>query len=120
MPAVTPTIATGSMREKVRIERLSQVGDGMGGFTSNWQSIAANLSARIVPLGGTERLIAEGLQATGMFTIVIRYSTDVASVTGADRLVNERTGVTYNIRNVSNPDERHRFIQIVCETGIGS
>lgn len=112
--------SAGALRESIRFERQSQVSDGMGGSSGSWSPVVTGVAARITPLRGAEQLIAQGLQATRTYEVWVRYCADALSITEADRIVDERTGRTLNIRDISNPDEKHRFVRFIAESGVAS
>lgn len=112
--------STGSLRESVRIERQVLTPDGGGGSTSKWSIILAGLPARITPVSGNEKLLAQGLQAVAIYQITVRGSSDTLTILESDRIVNERTGTVFNIRFIQNPDERGRFLEITSERGVAT
>ena len=107
----------GQFREKVRIDRPSNVSDGMGGTVPSWTTIAAGLPARITPTKGGEDVRAQRLSGISTFDVWVRYSTALATVDSACRVVDERSGRTFNIRFVANFDERDRFLTMTVEAG---
>lgn len=111
------TMATaGQLRERVTVQRRSEVSDGAGNYLSDWANLYTSLPARIIPLRGGETVIASKLQGTGIVNIVVRYSSESAAVTTEDRIVHGSE--TYNIRYISNEDERDRFLTFMCERGV--
>lgn len=121
MPA--PAEPTGNLRERVRFEKrqslaqASPPGDGYGNFESSWVAVTTT-RARIKPIRGGEQGLARKLQGVHLYAILVRASDLTRSVTTEMRAVNARTGVIYNIRASSNPDERQRFIEFICESGV--
>lgn len=114
---------TGSLRESVRFERrpIAGQGDGYGNeAVANFAPILTGISARISPMNGSERMIAQGLQAVADSTIWVRGSSEANAILPSDRIVNERTGTIYNIRYIDNPDERGRFRRMIAETGVAT
>ena len=118
--AYTPPF--GTLRERVRFERQEPAAaDGFGNHTSGgWTPILTQVAARIMPVRGVETIINSGLQATATTTIWVRGSAAAVGVVQSDRIVNERTGTTYNIRYIDNPDERGRFLRFIAETGVAT
>jgi SPP1 family predicted phage head-tail adaptor len=107
----------GQFREKVRIDRPSNVSDGMGGFTPGWTSVAAGLPARISPTKGGEDVRAQRLSGVSTYDVWVRFSSVLASVGANCRVVDERSGRTFNVRWVANLDERDRFLTLTVEAG---
>jgi head-tail adaptor len=112
--------SAGSLRERVRIERSMATPDFLGGVqTSKWRAIVTGVPAQITPTTrGAEMVVAQGLQATATFEVWLRSSTETLAITEADRLVDERTGRVFNIRMITNPDERGRYLRVVAERGV--
>ena len=107
----------GTFREKVRIERPSTTPDGMGGFLPGWTTIAAGIPARIVPTKGGEDVRAQRLSGVVTYDIWVRYFDALASVGSNCRVVDERSGKTFNIRFAANFDERDGFLTLTVEAG---
>lgn len=111
------------LRETVRIERRAAVDDGYGNVISGgWSSTASPIYAEIKPMRGREEVLAGKLSGTMPFEITLRWRSDLAEgvdrLTTADRVVNVRTGETYNIRSIENPDMRNRWLLLTCEAGV--
>lgn len=111
-------IFSGQLREKIKIQRRSSVSDGAGNFVSDWADLYTGIPARVVPLRGGESIISAKLHGTAIVEVHVRYSSDMASVTTDDRIVDERSGVSYNIRLIENQDERRRYLSFMAERGV--
>lgn len=113
--AALPSI--GLFRDLVRIEARQTVSDGMGGFAGTWRTIAGGLPARIAPVKGGEEIRSLRLSGVSLFDITIRQSGDTAGLAAEHRIVNERSGLSFNVRWVANLDERGIFLTATCEAG---
>lgn len=103
----------GRMRERVIIQTKVFADDGMGGGAASWEDVAT-VWGQVSPLRGMEALHALQMQAAVSHRVTIRY---LAGVTAAMRVLwGERT---FNIRSVINSDERRRYLQLMCEEGVG-
>jgi SPP1 family predicted phage head-tail adaptor len=110
--------AAGDLRESILIQTETKAPDGRGGSTSTWSQKIAAMPARITPMmRGGETVIAAALTSVATYEIWVRCNSDTDTIAPADRVVNARTGLTYNIRLISNPDEHRRFYCILCQTG---
>lgn len=107
----------GGLRERIRVEARTSISDGMGGVTTGWTTIAADIPARIAPTRGGEEVRAARLSGIGLFDIVVRSSEQTRPTTAACRVVNERTGQTFNVKWVACLDERDRFLTMTTEAG---
>jgi len=74
-----------SLPDTAQVQRRSLTGDGAGGFTESWSTVAT-VACRVAPSGQSpqERVIAERLTATSVWTVTLPALTDVQS---ADRIV---------------------------------
>ncbi len=103
----------GGLRQRVLLQRRSEVTDAGGGVSLGWTDIA-ELWAGILPLAGGERVLAMRVQPVQNFLIRLRYREDI---TTADRLLFGAR--VLNIRNVKNVNERNQWLECRCEEGVG-
>ena len=83
--------------------------DGAGGETVSWETLAT-LWARIEPLSGAERLMAERLEAAVTHRVTIRFR---EGVTHEMRFsIGSRL---FGIRAIRDLEERHRYLETICE-----
>jgi SPP1 family predicted phage head-tail adaptor len=111
----------GSLRERVTFQRRAAGDDGAGNVvTGAWTDLpgAAAIAARLKPLKQSEAVLADGVQGRSSFEVTIRLTAAGQGITVGDRMKNERTGRTYNVKSPpQNPDERGRFLRILVEWG---
>jgi len=106
--------SAGQLREPVTFERKTRTGDGSGGFTEAWSTIAgAPTRAMVKALSGSERWASQRVEATASHKIVIRYFADLSA---ADRAVIR--GRAYNIRFVNNVDFADQWLEITADLGV--
>ena len=99
----------GRMRHRVSLQQAVRVSDGGGGATMTWSPIT-DLWAAIAPLGGDERVDADGLQGRSTHEVWVRYSTAVAPQ------MRFMCGTrVFDIRSVIDADEAHRFQRCLVE-----
>jgi SPP1 family predicted phage head-tail adaptor len=109
----------GAMRERVSIIAPSTTPDGYGGTSGPATTVLSGFAARITPqMRGTEQLLAQGLQATALYTVWVRSTSETRTITENMSVQDDRTGTIYNIRLIANPDERGRFLCMFCERGV--
>ncbi|MGH0001310.1 phage head closure protein [Pseudovibrio ascidiaceicola] len=107
----------GSFRDLVIFQREKTTPDGAGGSISSWEDIGgAPYPAQFSPQRGRERVEAGQISSVASGILQIRYNPDLASLSEKDRVL--LNGVTYNIRNVEQPDRRQRFLELVIERGV--
>ena len=96
----------GAMRERLVLEAPQDTPDGAGGFTRVWTGIAT-LWAGLRPLSAQERVVAEAEDHAVTHRILIRWRDDIST----DRRFRDGARI-FEIRAVSDPDERGRFLNI--------
>lgn len=119
-PANRPNGATmraGRLAERVRFERRASTDDGFGNHEGAWETLVSAVAAEIRPVSGKEEVLAERLSGVTAFEIRVRASTDTLGVDVGDRAVNQRSGATFNIRSITNPDQRGRELLMTCTEG---
>ena len=109
--------AIGKMRELIKFQRRSSTPDGFGNLTSVWADLCGPFYARLQPLKGVEQLVDQRLSEISDYMITMGNCSDIATVTAEDRIVNTRTGVTYNITAIQNADERGSQITFAAKSG---
>jgi SPP1 family predicted phage head-tail adaptor len=105
-------VKIGKMRDRVSIEQEVRISDGQGGSETSW-SITDTVWARVSPLRGKEKLEAMKIEAQQIYTVMIRGGVTVTPqhrLGWGDKIL--------NIRSVSNPDEKGRFLELMCEEGV--
>ena len=69
-----------------------------------------------------ESVLAERLTGKNLVNITVRQSINTRLITEDWRAKNERSGETYNIRSIIDPDQgtgqAGRFIELLCEKGV--
>lgn len=106
----------GSLSERVRFSKREEVDDGFGNVQGAWVDQFTE-PARLQPRLGSEPVIAARLTGIQPFTLTVRSSTRTREVTSAWRVVNARSGATYNIKAITNPDERNQWLDMLIIQG---
>lgn len=107
-----------SRRHRMRFEKRAEgPDDGYGNRDQAW-TLQFQEMARVLPLKGSEPVIASRLAGVQPVIITIA-SSRAARLVGNDwRCVDANTGTIYNIRSGANFDERNREIDFTAETGV--
>ncbi len=110
-----------NLRESIAFERLIQTPMGDGNTESTWNTDAPLCTVRgeMRPINGREEVLAQKLEGVQPFALTVRYCAATAGVTTEDRAVNTRTGVTYDITAIQNPDMRQQWLSMVVRQGTG-
>ena len=106
----------GALRHRVTFQREVPTPDGGGGSVSTWED-RYTVWASLRPERGSERLAAGRLEASLALVMTVRSSSESRSVTEAWRVV--ANGVPHQIRSISNPDQRNKYLEMILERGVG-
>lgn len=109
----------GSLSEKVTFSKRIEQDDGYGGSYGQWVD-QFDEPARLAPRTGSEPVIAARLTGIQPFTLTVRSSTRTREVTPAWSIKNARSGATYNIKAITNPDERNAMLEMLVVEGEAS
>lgn len=99
----------GKLRHLITIRRQTKGKDGLGGFTSRWDTIGTP-RARVLGIPGREATIAQALQGISVFSIRIRYRPGLLQT---DQIV-LKNGTELNIKAIT-PDELGRWLDILAD-----
>lgn len=110
-----PTAAAGQLRWRIRFERtgLDANGDPLGEFAHYY-----TCAARLQFVHGGETMLADRLEGKQPVVITVRACEAVAGITTADRAVDERTGVVYDIGGIE-PDLKRVWVDILAVSHAG-
>lgn len=109
-------ISAGMLRTGVEFQRSTRTSDGAGGAITTWTAISgAPTRAFFKGLSGTERLMAQRLDAQTTARIMVRY---IAGITPNDRVLVE--GDVFNIRYVDDIERRKRWLSIDIAGGVAT
>jgi SPP1 family predicted phage head-tail adaptor len=109
---------SGSLRTRVRIDSQTRTPDGQGGYALAWTPLLTTHAER-VDLSGSEALRAMQVTANSMRRYRLRLPPSL-NIDASMRVVDLRTGETFNIRNTNEPDQLHRWVVLLCEFVPGS
>lgn len=109
--------AVGAMRERVAFEVRGNVDDGMGNPQSGPFAEVYRCAAQITPKMGGETVTASRLTGTQPMLITVRMCRALVDIGTDWRLRDVRSDVVYNIKSLSNPDEKKRFLEIMAVAG---
>ena len=109
-------IGAGSRSERVTFQRREEVDDGLGNTDGAWVD-QFDEAARLQPRTGSEPVIAARLTKIQPYTLTVRSSLRTRQITPAWRAVNARSGASYNIKAITNPDERNADLEMLVVEG---
>lgn len=102
----------GDLRERVRLELLSDPSDGVGGQVESW-TFVADLWASVLPTGGRETLEAGALTGVQGWRVRLRWQEGLGT---RHRFVWRDRAL--NIRSIEDPDGRRQQLLAFCESGV--
>lgn len=103
-------------RDLVRFDRKGGAASGYVKTAAAWAPLIT-VAANIVAEGsGKEDVIAEKVRGVSGFAITVRDCAALSDLTTADRGVNARTGVIYDLRHIDRETGRADLI-ITADTG---
>jgi SPP1 family predicted phage head-tail adaptor len=109
-------ITASDLRDRVSLEKQEEVDDGYGGVTGQWVAQFERGACILLSKGG-ETVIASRLQSIQPALIIVRFDSETATITADWRLIEVRSGTTYNIRTSADMERRGRFITMLCDAG---
>ncbi|RJG46504.1 head-tail adaptor protein [Mesorhizobium sp. DCY119] len=107
----------GSLSERITFQVRGVVPDGYGNDVTGPFADQFTEPARLAPRLGSEPVIAARLTGVQPFLLTVRSSARTREITPAWRAVNARTGRTYNIKAIVNPDERNAYLEMLVVEG---
>lgn len=111
-------MSIGQMNKRITFQRRDTAADDYGNVEDGtytdlftvWGGLTFNKNGR-------ERMEAGALEDSHEAKLKVRFSSDIESITQADRAV--IGGVNYQIRSGANLDQHRRFITFLVERGVG-
>lgn len=111
-------MTAGRLREQVGFYQRAMTSDGYGNIEGAFPDTPEfTVAGEIKPRLGGEQVLQARLAGTHLVNILVRWSAQTALVETDWIAKNERTGETYNIRSIVNPDMRRRYIEMLAEKG---
>ena len=104
-----PAVNAGELRSRVTIETPSVTVDEIGGRVQAWTPVAT-VWAAVEPMSAGEQWRRLQIDASANWKITIRW---MAGVSPKQRV---RYGArVFEIKGVTDPDQRRRFVELACE-----
>lgn len=108
----------GGLRSRVYFEKLKKrVDDGGGGFAPEWLP-ALTVWGSLQPERGREIVAAGRLESSAGAVLTIRSSEEARAIDASYRATIDE--VIYQVRAISNPDQKGRFLELVLERGVAT
>jgi len=119
----------GQLRDQLRVERRGEDSvDGWGNPVSgDFAELIAAQSARLMPMGGDEKVRADRLTGSVKYEVTLRWSSANAGIRADDRFVLTRasaglaSGTVLNVRHEGvDPSEKRRELRFTVETNVAT
>jgi head-tail adaptor len=111
----------GAMREKLHFQMRAMVDDGFGNEQAGDFATQFTTAAQLIPLKGSEPVIAARLAGVQPYIIRIRSSVSARGVTVAWRAVDARNpSRIFNITSAANVDEKNAYIDMMATQGVAT
>lgn len=110
-------MAAGKLRKRLTFERIGEVPDGGGGSVVGWSTLTT-VWGSFMPERGRERLEAGRLESAVAGVVRVRSSVTARTITESDRV--QINSVAYQIRSITNPDQRNKFLEMTIERGVAT
>lgn len=109
----------GPLREKVYIEKRGVMGDdGYGNVVEGWEKIRPEtFAANIRPMRNDESSISGANEGTQNWEITLRWHSLTKDLCHAHRVINARTGETFNVLGEADYTQKRRSIKLTCVSG---
>lgn len=107
-------MAAGRLNQRITFRSEVQASDGAGGYGLTWTDLTT-VWGSFKPQRGSEKVEAGRLAENLAGVMRIRSSATTRQIAAGYIAVMD--GDTYNIRSVSNPDQRNRFLEMTVERG---
>jgi SPP1 family predicted phage head-tail adaptor len=105
-------ITPGLLDRQIDIYGPVRTPNGSGGYNVTMALIKV-IWAKIVPVSGTERILASNIAAVGMMRFYTMFTTSIN-----ESMTIRYNGREYNIRSIIDLEERHEFLEILAEKGV--
>lgn len=107
----------GELRERVAFGVRQTIDDGYGNPVSGDFLEQFTTAARIQPLKGGERVMADRLSGVQPCVIRVRYSLRAMEIAPGWQARDVRKGTVFNITGAANMDEKRKYIDILATAG---
>ena len=104
-------VRPGELRHKLEVRRANTTQNAQGGYDGPWEPVAA-VWGKVEGIDGHESMLAHALEGVSSYRITIRWRWGVRQ---SDQAV-LGDGTALNIRSVSDPDGKRRWLTILADT----
>lgn len=110
-------MVAGQLKSRVQFESPVTTPDGGGGSSRSWGD-PLRVWGQFKPERGAERVAAGRLESAVAGTLRVRSSSATRAIGPAHSVLID--GQRYQVRSVTNPDRRGRFLEMTVEGGVAT
>lgn len=107
---------TRRLRDEVQFQRLDTTPDDYGNVTGNAFTTFLTVFGNLTPQRGRERMNNMDLRSEVGAVLTVRSGADTRAVTEENIAIVR--GNSYQIRSITNPDQRDKYLEMVLERGV--
>jgi head-tail adaptor len=78
------------------------------------------IPGQLIPRFGGEQVMAGRLQSVQPFTLRVRQGTRTRRITTDWQAQNLKTGETFNIRTIADPNQKRMWLDLLIESGVAA
>lgn len=114
-------MTSGAMREKLNFQVRANIQDPYGNPQAGDFQTVYTCAAELIPLKGSEPVIASRLSGVQPFIIRIRSCVAARAITTAWRAVDARNpSRIFNLRSVANFDQKSDWLDFMADNGVAT
>lgn len=113
-----PVVRAGSLRTPLQLQKLTTTPDAGGGRNRSWQNVKI-VRGRVRALNAEERMKAMQTESRSTHEITIRFRSDLVGAKTEEWRFVKGTRI-FNIRGVTDEDERRWRMKIRVEEGVAT
>lgn len=110
--------SAGDLFHRVAFDKREEIDRGDGVFVGQWVE-QFQVRAGFAHLRGGESVMADRLQGQHTQVIFVRSSSETRQINTDWRVRNVRTGVEYNIRDIT-PTDNRQWLDFLCQSGVAT
>lgn len=116
MTSLIPT--SGELTSRLSVQRRRKVtADRLGNNAGPFSTVHSGIAARVRDTRGGEEVRQGRIAGIASFDIAVRASEATRDIKTTDRLLDERTGRTFNIKWIGDLSGTGRYLFLACQSG---
>lgn len=108
----------GDLRQQVKFQRREETEDGYGNTQGAWVDLGISRAASLTPTHGGEQVQAGRVAGVASWDCWVQSDSKTRSIEVGDRMINARTGETFNIAFIGDMDGDRTWLLIQATSGV--